>query len=219
MPLTVLSTLEPTRFSAIEGDESATQRKLISVGERLLGERGFNGISLQDIAAEAGLANKYSVQYHFGSREAFLRVIFEVRGRSIEQRRRHLLNLVHRSGEPASLSSLLEVLAIPIAEQVDEFDRHSYARLVLQYLSRPNTEELADQFGGGCRAHDEVFEMLATRLGVTKREAENRFAALLPVILVALINRDNREAQGHGAEPVEEVLAESVRLVGAACVI
>ncbi|MGH6781308.1 MAG: TetR/AcrR family transcriptional regulator, partial [Sphingomonadaceae bacterium] len=51
---------------------SATRERLMAAGEALIGLHGIDGVSLEDIARGAGQANKYAVQYHFGSRDGLI---------------------------------------------------------------------------------------------------------------------------------------------------
>lgn len=46
----------------------ATKQRLLDAAERLVAERGFDGVSLRDITTGAG-ANVAAVNYHFGSKE------------------------------------------------------------------------------------------------------------------------------------------------------
>lgn len=64
----------------------ATRRRLIETGERLIAERGLDGVSVREIAAVAG-ANSGSIHYHFDSREGLLRAILEYRSGATADRR------------------------------------------------------------------------------------------------------------------------------------
>ena len=57
------------------------------MAERLFTRDGVDGVSLRQIAVEAGLRNPASVQYHFGSKEALLRAVVELRLPPINERR------------------------------------------------------------------------------------------------------------------------------------
>ena len=46
-----------------------TRERLLLTAEKLLGERGINGVSLREITREAGQRNASALHYHFGSRD------------------------------------------------------------------------------------------------------------------------------------------------------
>lgn len=134
--------------------------KLIDAAERLFGDHGIDSISLQQIAGEAGQANKYAVQYHFGSRAGLVDAIFEVRLPIINARRQALLDALKASGN-LDIRSLLGALFIPVIEHVDAEDKHRYARFSGRVRSDPlyrrgwfNSSQLA--------AVAEVFDLLRT---------------------------------------------------------
>jgi AcrR family transcriptional regulator len=52
-------------------DGNATKRALLEAAKRLIGERGYAGTSVRELAAAAG-TNLAAVSYHFGSRENLL---------------------------------------------------------------------------------------------------------------------------------------------------
>ena len=48
----------------------STKQQIVLTAERLFAEQGLDGVSLRQLAAAAGNANKSAVRYHFGSKEA-----------------------------------------------------------------------------------------------------------------------------------------------------
>src|SRR6185369_16992549 len=50
-------------------DGRSTRECLLDVAERHFAERGFDGLSMRDIAAEAGLKNQASLYNHFASKQ------------------------------------------------------------------------------------------------------------------------------------------------------
>ncbi len=57
----------------------ATRELLVLSAERLFAERGINGVSLREIAVEAGQRNNAATEYHFGTRENLLAAIYVYR--------------------------------------------------------------------------------------------------------------------------------------------
>ena len=72
-------------------DETKTQ--LLRVAERLFAQRGTAGVSLREIAREAGQRNTGAVHYHFGSREGVIEAIFALRAAEIDRAIRDLRGL------------------------------------------------------------------------------------------------------------------------------
>jgi AcrR family transcriptional regulator len=58
---------------------ASTKEQIVRAAERLFAEHGLEGVSLRQIGAAAGNGNNSAVQYHFGSKEALVRAIFEYR--------------------------------------------------------------------------------------------------------------------------------------------
>src|SRR5215470_19335920 len=69
----------------------ATRSALVNAGELLYGTHGIDAVSLSASVREAGLGNKYAVQYHFRGRDGLLLAILHNRSGLIEQRRGELL--------------------------------------------------------------------------------------------------------------------------------
>ncbi len=200
-------------MDAIDGPETPSKRRLIAAGERLLGERGFDGPSLQDIALAAGNANKYAVQYHFGSKAGLVQAILALRLRWIDVRRSMLLAEAERQGLSSSIAALVEILYLPVAEQIDENGRHSFARFRLQYYTRPDYDRSIDDLHAPVPGSvDEVKRRLIAGSAVDRAEVEERLHLLGSLLLAALVDRDNRSAHGHPAPPVESVIVRATRI-------
>jgi len=108
--------------------EWKTRERLMSVGETLLGQRGFEGVSLEEIANTAQQKNKYAVQYHFGDRAGLAKAILHTRMVAIDGRRSQAL----AAGVETDLQSLLRVYLAPIADQIDLDGRCSFALFLQQ---------------------------------------------------------------------------------------
>src|SRR5512145_1863051 len=56
-------------------DEDGTRERILRTAERLFAERGFNGVSVRELAA-AAQANIASIGYHFDSKEGLLSEVY-----------------------------------------------------------------------------------------------------------------------------------------------
>ncbi len=106
---------------------SARERILIAA-ERLIAEQGPSA-SLREIAAAAGQRNNSAVSYHFGSREALIEAIIDLRQESLDAARmRRLAEL--DNADQVDLRSLVEALVRPMfTAPYDEGSTH-YARFL-----------------------------------------------------------------------------------------
>ncbi|EFC85290.1 TetR/AcrR family transcriptional regulator [Parafrankia sp. EUN1f] len=94
--------------------------RLLLTAERLFAEHGIDGVSLRQIAAQAGSANNSAVHYHFGSKSQLIEAIFAHRLPQLVQRRALLLARSDRDDLRARFEAqLLPVLEL--AESPDNF--------------------------------------------------------------------------------------------------
>ncbi|MCY4426396.1 MAG: hypothetical protein OXC05_05130 [Halieaceae bacterium] len=129
--------LKLTSILDIEGPESPTERALISTGESMIARKGVDGVALNEIAYSAGQANKSAVQYYFKNLDGLINAIFRMRLRSEKKRRAQLLRLARDRDLLSNLRTLLEILYLSVAEQVDADRNHSYARFLMCFLAHP----------------------------------------------------------------------------------
>jgi AcrR family transcriptional regulator len=121
--------------AAYQTDGTKTRLRLIVAAERLVAEHGPEGVSSRQISAAAGQTNNYAVQYHFGSKEGLLKAVFTHRIRRIDVTRTKLLSQATANGSTASVRQLLDVLMLPLADEVLDPDSRyvSFNTRVLMY--------------------------------------------------------------------------------------
>lgn len=101
-------------------DIADTRLALIDTAERLFSEQGLQRTSLRQINQEAGQRNGSAIHYHFGSRDAVIAAIVELRTRPINEARLRRLAKARElaAGAPLSSAALAEVLVLPLAESI-----------------------------------------------------------------------------------------------------
>lgn len=203
-----------TSIADIAGDESPSKRKLIDAGERLMGIHGIDAPTLQAIAVEAGQANKYAVQYHFGGRDGLIDAIFAVRMRQIRMRRAYLIDLIAENGLDQDLSALIEAVFIPMSEQIDDEGRHSYARFLLQYTSRAGFDPSRpdDPFNLRRGLVVDLMRRMTIVLEQPFDQFELRFFQMNVAMMIGLIARDNLFVRRTGVIPLERIIDDTIAM-------
>jgi AcrR family transcriptional regulator len=92
-----------------------TKTRILDAAEKILAERGFASCSLREVTAAAA-ANLGAVNYHFRSKEALIRAVFERRLAPINCRRLAALEECERRspGRPLPLAKLLHAFLDPL---------------------------------------------------------------------------------------------------------
>lgn len=161
---------------------NAAKRHLLLTAERLFAQRGCDGVSLREIAQEAGSRNNNAVQYHFGSREELL-------GDSL---------------------TLLQILCLPHLANKAEDGSHPYAAFLVHYVMRhwrAPGPEAAVGAGGVAPAQRRVVELIAATLGnLSPVIIRSRSMRSLMLFLNALLRRDHVDRHLGGGGLLEDAL-------------
>jgi AcrR family transcriptional regulator len=99
---------------------SPSARRLVLAAERLFATHGIDGVSLRQIAAEAGSGNNSAVHYHFGSKHGLIAAIFRHRLPQIISERR----LLAARCDPDDLRSRFEAHFLPVLSMAEATDNH-----------------------------------------------------------------------------------------------
>jgi len=126
-------------MSAAPTSDHRHAQELLATAERLFAEHGLEGVSLRQIAVEAGSANNSAVQYHFGSKEALIEAIFAFRLGQLLQRRA----LLRARLAEDDLRGRLEAHVVPLLELAESPDS-SYVSFV-EAIERTDSTVLAEQ--------------------------------------------------------------------------
>ncbi len=121
---------------------SATRKALLLAGERLIAENGIDAVSLRQINTAAGQRNSSAAHYHFGSKQALVRAIFDYRMERVNRNRQSKLATVREQsdGRPKP-RQLVETLVYPVTEEINNSEGGSYyIRFLAQAIGHPQTE-------------------------------------------------------------------------------
>jgi AcrR family transcriptional regulator len=120
-----------------EAEAAATRNLVFVAAERLFALHGFQGVSVRDITAEAGV-NLASINYHFGSKDALLFDIFNRRTAELNRLRAKMLheaNSAH-AGKPPVRAILQALIAPPVLWMDPKGER----LVSVQFLIRARSE-------------------------------------------------------------------------------
>ncbi len=103
-----------------------TQVRLLDAAERLVGERGVDGVSLRAINVEAD-SNVAAAHYHFGSKEALVRAVLDRRMTGLAEERFQQLDAIGDAPDPRVVAA---VFVRPLFALAVDPDGERYVRFL-----------------------------------------------------------------------------------------
>ena len=147
----------------MNSSSSSTQERILVAAEALFAKRGFDGASLRQLTAAAGV-NLAAVNYHFGSKDKLVEQVFRRRLDALNGQR---LAALERVAGRAS-TTLEEVLEAYIRPAM-ELSHDDHGALFMRVLARAFAE------------HDDTLrQFLSDHYGHVIRQFTAEFARLLP---------------------------------------
>lgn len=210
--------LKQTTLNNIEGPESKTVRALIAAGETLIGKQGIDGVALHEIAYAAGQANKYAVQYHFKNINGLIDAIFTIRLRAERERRQQLLAIARQRERLNDMRTIMEILFVPTAEQVDADNNHSYARFLMAFLIHPDygyTQHPAIHPAEDDPLY-ELNKIIAAKTQLPAKQAVRRLGMQSYAFIGHLLERDNDAAKHKTVPSLTRVVDDALSVITAA---
>ena len=135
-----------------EPPPSETREQLLAAAERLFADRGFAGVSVRTIAAEAGV-NWSLVGYHFRGKEGLLAEVYRRHCTTLNRERLRLLTEARRSG--LQLEAVIDAFVRPALAEIqggDGQNQYSRLRAMLAAEDAPLfTQLVADNFDQSSR--------------------------------------------------------------------
>jgi AcrR family transcriptional regulator len=125
---------------AAADEEDGTPDRILKTAERLFAERGFNGVSVRELAAAANV-NIASIGYHFRSKEGLLAEVYRRHCEPMIEERLRWLAAAKRLSGRARLAAIIEAFVRPALQQVDVEEGETFIRL-RAVLSGENSELL-----------------------------------------------------------------------------
>lgn len=137
-------------------DASRTRDRLLDAAERLLAAKGFEATSLRDVTSKAK-ANLAAVNYHFGSKDALVRAVFERRLGEVNRRRLELLKGAGRGR--LTPEQILHAFIAPTFDLMKEAPH--FIRLMGRFQAEPDSD-MHDLVTSRCREVAEQFKRALT---------------------------------------------------------
>ncbi|MDO1527279.1 TetR family transcriptional regulator [Fulvimonas sp. R45] len=142
---------------------ASTKDRILAAAESLFAQRGFEGASLRQLTAAAGV-NLAAVNYHFGSKERLVEEVFRRRLDALNQRR--LAALARVAGrDDTTLEQVLDAFIRPALE----LSHDDHGALFMRVLARAFAEH-----------DDRLRQFLSENYGHVIRQFTAEFAHLLP---------------------------------------
>lgn len=116
-----------------EKTESQAAEGLKRAAIKLFAQRGVDGVTVRQIAAEAGQKNHGAVGYYFGSKEALIRELVIDGARLIDARRNEWLDQLETGEAPMVLRDVINVLVYPSIDLETGGDEECYNRFVVLF--------------------------------------------------------------------------------------
>jgi AcrR family transcriptional regulator len=189
----------PAAPAALAADETeGTRERILRIAERMFAERGFNGVSVRELAAAAQV-NIASIGYHFTNKEGLLSEVYRRHCEPmIEERLRGLAAATRLRGR-ARIAAIIDAFVRPALQQVEAEDGVTFIRL-RAVLSGENSELLeklvAENFDQSSTAFiDELCDCLPH---LTRTDVCWRFHFLLGSIYYTAAGPHRITAFSHG---------------------
>jgi len=182
MGKTALKPATPSENDVARDDEDGTRDRILRTAERLFAERGFNGVSVRELAAAAQV-NIASIGYHFKSKEGLLSEVYRRHCEPMIEERLRGLKASSRLRGKAKVAAIIEAFIRPALAQVEVEDGETFIRL-RAVLSGENSELLeklvAENFDQSSTAF--IDELCACLPHLTRTDVCWRFHFLLGAI-------------------------------------
>ena len=174
--------VEETKADTSDSSNSSRE-KLIRSAEGLFAERGFDGVSVRDIASAAGV-NSALVGYYFGGKEGLLSEVYTRHCEPLNRERERLLTKFAASDDGLTLERVIEAFVRPsLAVSTDKSGRTGFTRLraILSAENSALLEQLvAENFDASSRRF--ILELRKCLPDLNRDEVFWRFHFLLGTI-------------------------------------
>ncbi len=201
--------------------KSDTRRELLLAAERVFATRGIASATIKEINKEAGQRNESAIHYHFGSRDAIIEALIEMRTTPINALREQMLREAREraNGKPLDSKTIVRCTLMPLVRMAfNEEGPHYYVR----FLAQLRLDSAAwRKFSG--RSHDSgligcVNALLEAKPFIPPPIIRQRFRLMFYMHLTALAALEQSQAEkgNRSYSPEFEVRVEELVTAAAA---
>lgn len=196
------------------GRSGETQARILDAAEGLFADRGYDGASIRDVAAAAGV-QVHAVGYHFGPKDALFDTVIARRAAIMtELRRRALTDLRDAAaGAPLPVSEMVRAYVSPFIQSAShgEIGWRNYAALMGRLANSPvGTEIIAKHYDETAR--DYIAEFRRALPGADSDELVDGFLDMVAAML-AICARTGRSERLTGRQGSRSAAASIETLV------
>ena len=199
-------------------DESARDR-LVAAAKELFARRGYNHVSIRDIATLAG-TNSALIAYYFGSKEALFRHVYFEAARPINEERIVLFDALERAPRKPTIEAVIAAWLRPMFHMKSLANGSPISEMSLSLTA--DHAELSDQMNTEIysEVNERLLVLLESRLpGASRRSLAWRLYFLIGAVVT--ITRPHAEGMrrfSHGdcaGEDAEEMMRELISYAAA----
>lgn len=176
-------------------DYPAAARKIMLATEKLVAERGLDGISLRAILRSAGQANNSAIYHHFGSKDVLIQTIYDIGQFRIDAKRHERLGeATDLDGQPATL---LHILLAPVLEAFDGSERlERFVRFNLHLILADPTGPMFDSSREPALTHALNVKLRACYSALSDEMFRFRYTLAVTTFLEAVVLNERSLRQG-----------------------
>lgn len=142
--------LKPRRAAAREADAPARPDRKLAIllaAERLFAQSGYHGVSIRQIADEAGVPLAL-VGYYYGQKHELFHAIFEHWRHTIDERLQRLSQVLAQPRDGQTLERVVQAFAEPVMRMRASAEGEYYAQLVARELAyrTPEADRVLSQY-------------------------------------------------------------------------
>lgn len=182
--------------------------RMLEIAERLFAENGIGQVPLRQIVSEAGQRNSSALHYHFGSREALVSQLLNLRMGHVNQVRHRYLDRLEASGQSGHVRRLVEATISALADTLCDMPwGHHYISVLAQAAFSPALADAQIFDPQVVSATERVRELIAAaRPDIPDAVLRLRYAMFCDNAIYALAKWSSHRKSPRDRPPVAELV-------------
>jgi len=160
---------------------------LLTTAQRLFAERGIDGVSMREIAREAGQRNNSALHYHFGSKSALIVALLQSGMREVNELRNDYVDQLFASGRHTELRGLVEGIVWPMTSRLMTGRGTTFNRFLAVAQVHPDVDLAGSTREEEDRGFRRIFEQLQRALpDMPEQLLRQRYLAAVSFVMFSL---------------------------------